>query len=215
VSLSNFRINHIGNSLAAYISAAFELQSAPWDKYVQGNTSALTNSQKEGALLFFGKGRCSVCHSGTQFSDFRFHGLAVPQMRIGKNGRYIDYGRASATSRGKDRFAFRTPPLRNVVSTSPWGHNGMFTSLDAAIEHHMNPVPALYAAQREDPDEGTHAGRLLGFRSPILAQIAPLSRREIELLMEFLRSLSSPTTMPDEIAIPSDVPSGKRDFLRP
>lgn len=214
ISLAQIRIQHVGNALAAYISAAFELTPAAWDRYVKGDAAALTPVQKQGAVLFFGKGRCAVCHSGTQFSDFRFHALAVPQYRVGKHARHTDYGRAAATSRGEDRFAFRTPPLRNVVGTGPWGHNGVFTSLTSMIEHHVNPVPALYAAQKDSPEEAARAGQLLGFRSPILAEMPPLSRGDIDLLKQFLASLSSPIVMSDEAALPKDVPSGNREFIR-
>lgn len=214
ISLAGVRIQHVGNALSAYIATAFELSPAAWDRYVMGDTSALTPAQKKGAVLFFGKGRCAVCHNGTQFSDFRFHALAVPQYRVGKHARHTDYGRAAATSRGEDRFAFRTPPLRNVADTAPWGHNGIFTSLASVIEHHVNPVPALYAAQMQSPDEAAHAGQLLGFRSPILAEMSPLSKKDIDLLIQFLASLSSPTVMSDDVALPADVPSGKREFIR-
>jgi cytochrome c peroxidase len=93
VGLAKMKITHVGNALSAYIAAAFELSEAPWDRYVKGDTSALTADQKKGAILFFGKGRCAVCHSGAQFSDFRFHALAVPQHRVGKHTRSTDYGR--------------------------------------------------------------------------------------------------------------------------
>lgn len=212
--LSEFRIHHLGNALSAYIAAAFELAPSPWDRYVKGDNSALTLAQKQGALVFFGKGRCAVCHSGHQFTDFRFHGLAVPQLRVGKHGGHIDYGRAAATSRGEDRFAFRTPPLRNVTETPPWGHNGIFTSLESVIEHHVNPVPVLYAAQQQVPEEGAYSGRLLGFRSPILAEVAPLLKQDIKRLVHYLEALSSPTVMADTVAIPMSVPSGNGEFLR-
>lgn len=214
VALKDFRIHHVGNALAAYITAAFALRPAAWDRYVAGDGLALSTEQKKGALIFFGKGRCVICHSGTEFSDFRFHGLAVPQLRVGKHASHIDYGRAAATSRGEDRFAFRTPPLRNVTDTAPYGHNGIFSSLSEVIEHHNNPVPALYAAQQRSPEEAAHAGRLLGFRSPILAEMAPLSKTDVDLLVKFLASLTSSTVMPDAVAIPATVPSGNRAFVR-
>jgi cytochrome c peroxidase len=59
-----------------------------------------------------------------------------------------------------------------------------------------------------------YAGRLLGFRSPILAEIAPLSSSDVDLLEEFLHSLSSPTVMSDVVAIPVTVPSGDKAFVR-
>ena len=213
VANESIRITHVGNALAAYIGAAFELQSAPWDQYVAGNGRAISSDQKRGALIFFGKGRCAVCHSGSQFSDFDFHGLAVPQLSVGKHGAFLDYGRAAATSRGVDRFKFRTPPLRNVSITGPWGHNGAFTSLPQIIEHHANPVPALFNAQQSFPETAQHAGRLLAQRSPVLGEISPLSADEVRELVAFLQALTSPTVMSDENALPVSVPSGDNQFI--
>jgi cytochrome c peroxidase len=203
----------LGNALAAYISIAFDLRPAPWDKYLAGEIRALTSAQKRGALTFFGKGRCAVCHSGKQFSDFQFHGLAVPQLGVGKHGAHVDYGRAGATSRGEDRFRFRTPLLRNASKTGPWGHNGSFTDLKSVITHHYNPVPALWAAQQKFPEEAGRAGRLLGFRSPILSEMDPLSSSDVEEVIAFLSALNSETVMSDKEALPRSVPSGMNQFI--
>lgn len=211
--VTEYNISHIGNSLSAYISKAFELQAAPWDRYIQGDNSALTPEQKMGAMIFFGKGRCAVCHSGGQFSDFKYHGLAVPQLDVGKHGGYLDYGRAKATSLDNDRFQFRTPPLRNVTRTGPWGHNGIFESIGEAIEHHFNPIPFLYAAQQNRPREAELAGRILSYRSPVLSEIYPVSEEDVRLLVSFLESLESDTVMSDEEALPLSVPSGMNQFI--
>jgi cytochrome c peroxidase len=213
ITPDSVKITHLGNALASYIRVAFELEQSPWDHYVEGNLSALSPDQKKGAILFFGKGRCVVCHSGKQFSDFSFHGLSVPQLGVGKHTRHIDYGRAAATSRGEDRFLFRTSPLRNVMETGPWGHSGVFSSVEAAIRHHTNPVPILYAAQERDPDEAAYAGRLLAARSPLLAEMPPLTNDDVGLLIEYLRTLSSDTVMSDREAVPKHVPSGANEFL--
>ena len=212
-TVETIRIAHVGNALAAYIGAAFELQPAPWDQYVSGDLRAISPEQKRGALLFYGKGRCAVCHSGTQFSDLNFHGLAVPQLSVGKHGAFLDYGRAGATSRGVDRFKFRTPPLRNVSETGPWGHNGVFRTLSQVIEHHFNPVPALYKAQQSHPDTSQHAGRLLSQRSPLLGEMSPLSDKDVRELLSFLQALRSQTVMPDAVALPKSVPSGDNQFI--
>jgi cytochrome c peroxidase len=213
VTVETVRIAHVGNALAAYIGAAFELQPAPWDQYVSGDLRAISAEQKRGALLFYGKGRCAVCHSGTQFSDLDFHGLAVPQLSVGKHGAFLDYGRAGATSRGVDRFKFRTPPLRNVSETGPWGHNGLFTTLPLVIEHHFNPVPALFKAQQSHPETSQYSGRLLSQRSPLLGEMSPLSASEVGELVSFLQSLRSPTVMSDDVALPKSVPSGDNQFI--
>ncbi|SUD84701.1 methylamine utilization protein MauG [Stutzerimonas stutzeri] len=209
----DYNIAHFGNALAAYISSAFELNPAPWDRYLQGDISALTYEQKQGAFIFFGRGRCAVCHTGTQFSDFNYHGLAVPQLDVGKHGGYLDYGRAKATGRAVDRFSFRTPPLRNVTKTGPWGHNGIFTSLEQAIEHHYNPVPLLYRAQQGRPREAQLSGRLLRYRSSTLAEMYPITQEDVGLLISFLKSLESDTVMTTEQALPASVPSGMNQFI--
>ncbi len=103
-----------------------------------------------------------VCHGGTRFWDFEFHALAVPQLSVGKHGAFLDSGRASVKSQTADRFRFRTPPLRSVVLTGRWGHNGVFENLDDVIAHHYNLVPALLKAQQSQPQPSGHAGRLLG-----------------------------------------------------
>jgi cytochrome c peroxidase len=215
VAPGNLSIAHVGNGLGAYIDAAFDLQPAPWDRYLAGNSQAITAVQKQGALVFFGKGRCAVCHSGQEFSDFGFHSLAVPQLSVAKHGAFVDYGRANATSRGVDRYKFRTPPLRNVAQTGPWGHNGAFKTLTEVIEHHFNPVPALYAAQMSHPESGRYSGALLAQRSQLLGEVSPLTETDVYSLVQFLSALTSRTSMTDEVALPTTVPSGDSSFVKP
>jgi cytochrome c peroxidase len=215
VPLTKLSISHVGNGLAAYIDAAFNLKPAPWDRYLAGDFSALTSKQKQGALVFFGRGRCAVCHTGQEFSDFGFHGLAVPQLSVAKHGAFVDYGRANATSRGVDRYKFRTPPLRNVIKTGPWGHNGVFKSIREVIEHHFNPVPTLYKAQQTHPESARYSGAMLAQRSRLLGEISPLTPSDLDSLEQFLSALSSPTSMDDQLALPKSVPSGDSTFVRP
>ena len=210
---NEFDITHIGNALAAYISLAFQLKPAAWDNYVAGDVSALSRQQKEGAMIFFGKGRCAVCHSGQEFSDFKYHGLAVPQLPVGKHGGYLDYGRGKATSLAIDRFQFRTPPLRNASRTGPWGHNGLFISLEEAITHHFNPIPLMFAAQKDRPREAELAGRLLSYRSPILAEIYPMTSKDVQSVIAFLKALESDPVLSSDEALPKSVPSGMNQFI--
>lgn len=210
---SAFDITHIGNALAAYISLAFQLKPAAWDNYVRGEVSALSQQQKKGAMIFFGKGRCAVCHTGKEFSDFKYHGLAVPQLDVGKHGGYLDYGRAKATGLAIDRFQFRTPPLRNVTRTGPWGHNGVFKSLEEVISHHFNPIPLMFAAQKDRPREAELAGRLLRYRSPILAEIYPMAPNDVRAVVAFLGALQSDPILSTDEALPKSVPSGMNQFI--
>ena len=56
-----------------------------------------------------------------------------------------DYGRGRVTFRSKDRYKFRTPSLRNVALTGPYGHAGAYQSLEAVVRHHLDPVASLHA----------------------------------------------------------------------
>ena len=122
---------HAANAIAAFEMGAFTFTNSPWDQYLSGNHLALSESAKRGALLFYGEAKCASCHSGDLMTDQQFHNLAVPQFGPGKgNGKPYDFGRYAETGVPDDRFAFRTPPLRNVALTGPWMHNGAYSNLE-------------------------------------------------------------------------------------
>ena len=88
--------------------------------------------------LFFGTAGCSRCHAGSLLSDQRFHPMGEPQLGPGKAARFEshqrDTGRMRVTGRAEDAYAFRTPMLRNVTETGPWGHAGAHDDLAAFFE---------------------------------------------------------------------------------
>ncbi|HMB26799.1 MAG TPA: cytochrome-c peroxidase, partial [Blastocatellia bacterium] len=100
---------------------------APIDQFARGQKNALTDEQKRGALLFFGKARCVVCHkvsgeSNEMFSDFSQHVIGVPQIApLNGNvtfdgpGQNEDFGLEQITGDPNDRYMFRTSPIRNVA----------------------------------------------------------------------------------------------------
>jgi cytochrome c peroxidase len=123
----------------------------PWKRYVEGDDTALSESAKKGALLFFnsqadGGANCSSCHSGDFFTDEKFHNLAMPQIGRGKGDGTDgtdDFGRFRETQLADDLYTFRTPSLINVEVTGPWSHAGAYTSLEAVVRHTLNPADAL------------------------------------------------------------------------
>lgn len=128
--IENPTLVEAGNALAAFIAKKnTPCIPSPWEKYLSGDTFAISDRQKTGAITFFGKGRCAACHSGALFSDFKFHSLGLPQGNIGPYMHGQDTGRAMVTYALEDRFQFRTPPLIRVSKTGPYGHNGEFSSL--------------------------------------------------------------------------------------
>ncbi len=209
---------HAANAIAAYESETFTFDDTPFDNYLHGNNDALTQQQKDGALLFFGKADCASCHSGPLLSDQKFYNIAVPQIGDGKGREQpFDYGRARETGNECDRYAFRTPPLRNVALSGPWMHNGAFNTLEAVIRHHLNPAESL---QKYDPsqlsvllqdtcqDQPEVIAEILASKSNFATQEATLTDKEIQDLLAFLDAFTSPSGINLENTIPSSVPSG-------
>lgn len=152
------------NAIATFEAASFRADGSPFDEYLRtGDRSALGEKSARGLDLFNGKAGCSHCHSGKLLSDQEFHAIAMPQIGPGKHdgfdqaywdrtgfiGRFEDFGRYRETNQERDRYAFRTPILRNVALTGPWGHAGTYDSLEAVVRHHLDPVYWLDAYQPE------------------------------------------------------------------
>ena len=132
---------HIGRALGAFMKIRFKANNTPFDNYLNGSLSAMTDSQKRGMVLFYNKGQCVQCHSGNNFSDQNFHSVAAPQ--IGFAPFTDDTGREVATGAAADRYKFKTPSLRNSALTGPYMHNGAFDSLEAVVNHYNNVQNSL------------------------------------------------------------------------
>lgn len=186
---------------------------SPWSRYVQGDTSAISDAAKRGALLFFqplekGGANCVACHNGEAFTDEQFHVIATPQVGRGKGDSIDgtnDYGRFRVTGNPDDKFAFRTPSLLNITATGPWSHAGAYTTLQAMILHHLNPEVAIDNYNFEQIDPSINADTMAANTAEALAQLERLreegkSRLEITTLDDtelseleaFLESLTDP-----------------------
>lgn len=113
---------NLAKALAAFERTLVTNQSR-FDKYMRGDKGALSLSEIEGFEAFKEAG-CGNCHNGPMFSDFKVHVLGTAPSR-----------KLSETDRGfEDRFAFRTPTLRNLRFTFPYMHNGSISSLKKVLE---------------------------------------------------------------------------------
>lgn len=210
---------HAANALAAFQIDAFTLLNSPWDRYLAGDDGALSEEAKQGALLFYGEAGCARCHSGALLTDQQFHNIAVPQFGPGKGRKnaYIDLGHARESQTAEDRFAFRTPPLRNVTLTGPWMHNGAYSSLEDTVRHHLDPVAwceqydygQLPADIRSDlvpkPDA---AAEMMATIDPLLKDAPALDDAEIAQIMAFLAALTDPAAADLSQVVPAAAPSG-------
>ena len=205
---------------------------APIDQFARGQKNALTDEQKRGALLFFGDARCVSCHqvsgfANEMFSDFSQHVIGVPQIAptVGNvlfdgASQNEDFGLEQVTGNPADRYKFRTSPLRNVALQPTFFHNGAFTRLEDAIQHHLNVfVSALnYSPERAGVDADLMAP--MGPIEPVLARVDPILASPIELsddefrqLVDFVRNgMLDPRAKPERLRrlIPKTVPSGFR-----
>jgi cytochrome c peroxidase len=209
---------------------------APIDGFARGDMNAISEPQKRGALIFFGKGRCVQCHavsgqSNEMFSDFRMHVVGVPQIApvFGKGkgnvlfdgpGQDEDFGLEQITGNPADRYKFRTSPLRNAAVQAAFFHNGAFTRLEDAIRFHLD---ASQHARRYDPraagvdDDLCHRiGPMLAVRQaldPLLSTPIELSSGEFEDLVAFVRDgLLDNRVRGQNLCklIPASVPSGRK-----
>jgi cytochrome c peroxidase len=151
-----------------------------FDRFLKGDAKALSDEAVRGFDLFRGAGRCMNCHHGPTFSDGRFHDLGLSYY-----GRELeDLGRYQVTRRAEDVGRFRTPSLRNIGSTGPYMHNGLFE-----LSGILNAYNAGMATLRRKPAQA--ADPLFPTKSPHLRPLG-LNAQDLADLQAFLVSLTEP-----------------------
>ena len=201
---------NLGRALAAFQRTLVAADS-PFDRYMRGDTTALSPQQVRGMQRFQSTG-CINCHNGPMFSDFATHVLAVPDNRrlaesdTGVNGSY----------------AFRTPSLRNLSVSAPYMHNGVFGTLGDVVNFYQRiSRGGGRGGGRGDGGGGGRGGAGRGgsgrgTNRGVNGQVArdqidPLARqlnmrgRGQQEIIAFLRALDDPGF---DRTIPDNVPSG-------
>ena len=188
---------NLGRALAAF-QRTLVASNTPFDRYMRGDTTAMTPDQVRGMDRFQQIG-CVNCHTGPMFSDFAAHVLAVP-----------DSSKLPEPDSGVNKtYAFRTPSLRNLGTTAPYMHNGAFATLPDVVDFY----------RRVSRGGGRRGGGGARGINPQVArdQIDPLARqlnmrgRGEQDLVAFLRALDDPDfdrTVPEHV--PSGLPVGGR-----
>ncbi|MGF1923516.1 MAG: cytochrome-c peroxidase [Bacteroidia bacterium] len=169
----------IFKSIADFQRTIVSPESA-FDRFLTGDTRSLSDEQILGLHLFRTKARCMNCHYGPMFSDNEFHNLGLSN--YGEKNQ--DLGLYLTTKNPNDVGKFKTPSLRNVMSTGPWFHNGSVKTMDSLmLLYNMGmPFPAVTMAQLDDPLLPKGDRLLKGIR---------LSKRELNALVAFLGALSA------------------------
>jgi cytochrome c peroxidase len=140
-------VSEMSRALASYVRSILSGNSR-YDRFADGDATALTAAEQRGLEIFRGNGRCTSCHIGPNFSDERLHntGVAWKADDRGSAGAFRDEGGAAVTGHDEDRGAFKTPTLREIARTAPYMHDGSFATLDAVINFYSDgarPNPNL------------------------------------------------------------------------
>ncbi len=163
--------------------AAFErtIVSAvsPFDEWIAGNEAAIPDEAKRGFDLFNGTAGCAKCHSGWNFTDDGFHDIGLKSTDPGR-GRFIPVE--------SQRFAFKTPTLRNIARRAHYMHDGSEDNLEAVIDFY------------------NHGGDVA--RPSLAPEVKPLclTPEDEHALLAFLQTL---TSRDPQVSYP-ELPEGKR-----
>ncbi len=193
----------ISQETAGLAMAAFErttlANEAPFQRWLKGENNAMTELQKEGAILFFGKAECGSCHSGPALNSMAFYGLGMKDLYERGDVHKADInsvgnkGRGGFTGRTEDMYKFKVPQLYNLKDSPFYGHGSSFTSIEEVIRYKNEGVP-------ENMNVPT---------SQLASQFKPLKLTESEVmaLKEFIENGLYDANL--QRYVPSTLPSGQ------
>lgn len=185
---------------AALAIAAYErtllANEAPFQNWLKGTSSAMTEDQKLGAQLFYGKAQCYQCHSGPALNDMNFYGLGMHDLQGPEISTTVDEatrkGRGGFTGNSEDDYKFKTPQLYNLKDVQFFGHGGSFESLKSIIEYKNDGVPENSIVPLTQISEHF---KPLG-----------LTEQEIDLLVEFIQEALYDNNL--QRFVPEELPTG-------
>lgn len=135
-----------GLAIAAYERSLIADQ-APFQDWLRGDETAMTDRQKLGASVFFGDGQCVQCHSGPSLAGMQFSALGLNDLdtapgAIIKSPDFPEIlGRGSFTGLEADMFTFKVPPLYNLRDDVAYGHGSSIDSIRAFLDYMNAGVP--------------------------------------------------------------------------
>lgn len=145
-----------GKALAVFQRHFIVTGPSPFDRYVEGDETAMDAAAVRGMALFKGKGNCIACHNGPNFTDSGFYNIGLKDNPLladevhqkvlkfdAKRTKNADWetitsdpGRYLITHDQGDWGRFKTPTLRNLADTPPYTHDGRYRTLDEVIDHY-------------------------------------------------------------------------------
>jgi cytochrome c peroxidase len=178
-------VERIAQALATF-ERGIRSRKSRFDRFMEGNYSALNDDEIAGLHLFRTKAKCINCHNGPFLTDQQFHNNG--QSHFGRPGE--DLGLFNITGDSLDMGKFRTPSLRDVVFTGPYLHHGNIVELDEVLFMYDQGMPQIIPKRLDGTRQPAH--------SPILQPLG-LTETERNQLKAFLHALS---TRPRSVALP-------------
>ena len=137
---------YAGLAIAAYERTLLS-NEAPFQKWLKGDTKAMSTTEKEGANLFFGKAGCVECHTGPALNSMTFYGYGMNDLDMAP-GVYrpdadsdANLGRGGFTQKTEDMFKFKTPQLYNLADSPHYGHGSSFNTIREVVEYKNTGLP--------------------------------------------------------------------------
>lgn len=197
-----FTIDNVTKAIAAFERVLIS-GGSPYDRYLNGDRSAIGASAKRGENLFFSERlECFHCHGGFNFSQTTDHvGKAFVEIEFHNTGLYNldgkgafpkdNQGTFEITQRAEDIGKFRAPTLRNIAVTAPYMHDGSIATLEEVLDH--------YAAGGRTIKSGEYKG--VGSRNPNKSSFVKgftLTIQEKRDVIAFLKSLTDEKFLTDK-----------------
>jgi cytochrome c peroxidase len=142
-----YNLLHVAFAIAAY-QRTIVSNLAPFQLWLNGDKTAMTESQKKGATLFFGKAGCHNCHTNPSLNNMNFFSLGVNNLY--QSGHLVfntgpndarNLGRGGFTTKAEDMHKFKVPQLYNLKNFGFYFHGASKTSLRDVVEYFNKGIP--------------------------------------------------------------------------
>lgn len=139
-----FTKEYAGLAIAAY-ERTLLANKAPFQEWLRGKTSAMSEKEKRGAIVFFKDANCTRCHTGPALSSMTFHALGMNDLYFTGGFKANpqnpeNLGRGGFTKNPADNYKFKTPQLYNLKDSPFYGHGASFTSIKDVIVYKNKAV---------------------------------------------------------------------------
>lgn len=189
-----------GLAIAAY-SRTVMANKAPFQEWVKGDYTAMTDDQKEGALLFFGEAGCYRCHNGPSLATEGFHAFGTKDLYQNTSAPIYNasidsietLGRGGFTGKVMDMYRFKVPQLYNVRDSPFEGHGGSFGSVRAMVDYKNKGIA-------ENPNVPTSQ------LSPMFVPLG-LTENQVDQIADFIDNALHDDDL--DRYVPSSLPSGQ------